>query len=196
MAAIMLFTSNLIWKLEDVGAFLRDCSEDILVFAKTFCQQLVDSGEDQVTPQSFSRNWNLSLQKFAEATSSKRARTIDLKMIWFAEDLISKQFAQAVLLYRETEKPNIVPSSSHPADDPKLADHESESRSGDHAGFTKDGVRQPETEDRAQCHTFPPGKPVMVEESERNPMIHHRFAHLLPGGDHENAIFEEVLPEE
>ncbi len=74
----------------------------------------------------------------------------------------------------EWQKPNHS-GDCHPFP-PAVPVMEDESRPGDHAGFTKDGVRQPELEDSSGCHLFPPEPPVMEQEAKHETPP-HRFEH-------------------
>ncbi len=201
---LMVPALTLIWKLEGIGEYLRDCTQDIVDFSKIFSSYLVADGKSEVEPWDFARNWTLAVCEFAGRASSDRADAMDRKRIMFAEDLCGKEFAAAVIQLQEnpfylsgwTNGAGTPPPSSIGrlartvvaglSDAPKLGNPTEEAKPGDHAGFTKEGARQPELENCSGCHPFPPADPVLVEEGKRTI---HRFAHQLLGGNPEEALF-------
>ncbi len=180
-----VFTSELLWKLADIGKHLRDCTEDIVTFSKFFADQLVASGKDQLRPWDFVREWKklidsihfeisnpLSPHEILEPIKLARWKpeqlhNFDQKMMpIFAEDLCGKEFAEVAVLYC--------------GDLHRTREQQAKARS------TKFGVIRgapvphemnlalpPGKETKAtweafdRCHPFPPGDPVMVDEAKK-----------------------------
>ncbi|MDO8466710.1 MAG: hypothetical protein Q7S83_01060 [bacterium] len=160
-----VFTSELLWRLADIGKHLRDCTEDIVKFSNIFGDQLVAAGESEIQPKNFVLNWIIARRNFAGRTSPERAGDIEQKMPMFAEDLCGKEFAAEVQLIRsqiyppfsiERERQRLSASAAcYPFLPEKpvmvteaeqgIPQNDDGSRQTDWAGFTKLGERQPET---------------------------------------------------
>lgn len=212
MKKLLISTMALFFKLVDVQKHLRDCTEDIQLFARYLASRL-DLGDNRadMDASDFLHEWKTALCSLAAGQDLKtdkkvdhvlasagveRIEALDQKMLWFAEDLCGKEFAAEVMNQ----------SANWTVIDRKRA---GEIRSGITAECLQKEAREiadelglehevsPRTS--PDCHPFAPEKPIVEQEAEqplpRDPGF-HRLGERLPDIDdpHDLSEVERISP--
>lgn len=174
MSTIFLF-----WKLTEIEKHLRDCSQDIVDFAKFLASRLDFVAKPEMKPWDFAKEWKATIEDIAAIKNSINPQIGPAHAIkhsplryWvsrfsylgmmpiFAEDLCGKDFAEVATLaiiddvsktepFIYTIKPNTRPMT--PSNFRNLAEIV-------HPGFSPDPF-----------HFFPPEPPVMIQDAEHTP---------------------------
>lgn len=153
----MIATLTLVSKLMDIPKHLRDCNADIVEFAKLFAEQLAGSGPPKkavLLPWDFVNEWNEVIE---EVRSKLGITPLDFDL-----------FTPGPLSHWDREKLVNFNTKMMPWFAEDLCGKEfaevAEMCQEDGIGKLKPQPNEPASGD---CHPFPPGDPVLVEEGKR-----------------------------